>query len=64
MRETKYSHRFKRDYRREKSGRHARSLDAALMEVVNQLAVDIPLPRPNFDHPLAGDWAGHRDCHI
>ena len=48
MRETKYSTRFKRDYRREKSGRHARTLDAAL----------------NFDHPLSGDWIDHRNCHI
>jgi mRNA interferase YafQ len=64
MRETKYSHRFKRDYRREKSGRHARVLDAALMEVVNLLAADTPLPRRNFDHSLSGDWVDHRDCHI
>ena len=64
MRTTKYSHRFKRDYRRELSGRHARTLDAALMEVVNQLAADMPLPRRNFDHPLSGTWADHRDCHI
>ena len=60
----RYTGRFKRDYRREKSGRHAKALDAALMEVVDQLAADAPLPRRNFDHPLTGDWADHRDCHI
>ncbi|HEY5289247.1 MAG TPA: type II toxin-antitoxin system YafQ family toxin [Caulobacteraceae bacterium] len=64
MREVKYAHRFKRDYRREKSGRHAKSLDDALMEVVELLAADAPLPQRNFDHPLAGEWADHRDCHI
>ena len=64
MRETKYSHCFKRDYRRGKSGRRGRSLDAARMEVVSQLAADTPLPKRNFDHPLSGNWADHRDCHI
>jgi len=50
MREVKYTSRFKRDYRREKSGRHGNRLDALLMEVVNLLADDTPLPRRNFDH--------------
>ncbi|HPX60297.1 MAG TPA: type II toxin-antitoxin system YafQ family toxin [Deltaproteobacteria bacterium] len=64
MREIRFTGRFKRDYKREKSGRHAKTLDAVLMHVVNQLAADSPLPRSNFDHPLSSDWADHRDCHI
>jgi len=64
MREIKYTARFQRDYRREKSGRHSRKLDALLMEVVNLLAADTPLPRRDFDHPLSGEWNDHRDCHI
>ncbi len=64
MREVKYTTRFRRDYRREKSGRQGKKLDTLLMEVVNLLATDKPLPRRNFDHPLAGKWSGHRDCHI
>ena len=64
MREIKYTTLFKRDYKREKSGRHSRKLDALLMEVVNLLAADHPLPRRNFDHPLAGEWNDCRDCHI
>jgi mRNA interferase YafQ len=64
MRDVKYTTRFQRDYRREKSGRHSRKLDALLMEVVNLLAADTPLPRRNFDHPLSGEWNDHRDCHI
>lgn len=64
MRTVKYSSRFKRDYRREKSGRLGRKLDSLLVEVVDFLAVDKPLPRRNFDHPLTGDWNDHRDCHI
>jgi mRNA interferase YafQ len=54
MRAINYTSRFKRDYKREKSGRHDKALDAILMEVVTQLATDTPLPRRNFDHPLSG----------
>ena len=56
MRTVKYTNRFKRDYRREKSGQHGRKLDTLLMEVVDMLAGDKPLPRRNFDHPLTGEW--------
>ena len=64
MRRIKYTNRFKRDYKREKSGRHGKTLDAVLMTVVNLLASDVPLSRRHFDHPLSGDWSDHRDCHI
>jgi mRNA interferase YafQ len=64
MREVKYTSRFKRDYRREQSGRHRKRLDTLLMEVVNLLAADRALPVRNFDHPLSGEWNDHRDCHI
>ncbi len=64
MRTVRYTARFKRDYRREKSGRLGKKLDTLLMEVVNLLAADEPLPRHNFDHALTGDWSDHRDCHI
>jgi len=56
--------RFKRDYKREKAGRHGKVLDGLLMEVVTLLATDHQLARQNFDHPLAGQWSDHRDCHI
>jgi mRNA interferase YafQ len=64
MREIKYTARFKRDYRREKAGLLGKKLDALLVETVNLLASDAPLPRRNFDHPLSGEWSDHRDCHI
>jgi mRNA interferase YafQ len=64
MRIVKYTNRFKRDYRREKSGRHGKNLDDLLMEVVDVLAADKALPRRNLDHPLTGQWSDHRDCHI
>jgi len=64
MRTVSYTSRFKRDYRREKSARHGKRLDGLLLDVVNLLANDKPLPRRNFDHALTGDWNDHRDCHI
>ena len=64
MRIVKYTSRFRRDYRREQSGRHGKRLDAALLETVTMLAKDEPLPRRYFDHPLSGEWNDHRDCHI
>lgn len=60
----KYTTRFKRDYRRKKSARHGKRLDVLLMEGVNFLAADKPLPRRNFDHPLTGERSDHRDCHV
>ncbi|HEY5330210.1 MAG TPA: type II toxin-antitoxin system YafQ family toxin [Acidobacteriaceae bacterium] len=64
MRTIRYANRFKRDYKREKAGRHSKTLDADLMQVVNLLAADTPLPRRNFGHPLSWEWNDHRDCHI
>jgi mRNA interferase YafQ len=64
MREIRYTTSFKRDYKREKSGRHSKIIDAALINVVNLLAADIPLPPTNVDHPLLGEWGDHRDCHV
>src|ERR1700731_5107554 len=64
MRTVKYTSRFRRDYRRQKSGRHSKRIDADLLEAVTLLAKDEPLPRRYFDHPLGGEWNDHRDCHI
>lgn len=64
MRTVKYTNRFRRDYRREKSGQHGKRLDSLLTEVVNLLAADRPLPRRTFDHVLTGEWSDHRDCHV
>ena len=64
MREVSYTNRFKRDYRREKTGQHRKTVDDALMAVVELLSADEPLPRRHFDHSLTGQWQDHRDCHI
>jgi mRNA interferase YafQ len=62
--ECKYTSRFRRDYRREKSRRHGRRLDALLVESVNMLANDQLLPHPCFDRALRGEWSDHPDCRI
>ena len=55
---------FKRDYRREKKSRHARTLDEDLRKAVALLAEDRVLARRYDDHALAGERKDHRDCHV
>jgi mRNA interferase YafQ len=63
MRAIERTSRFKRDYRREKSGVLSKRLDQLLIEAIDLLAADKPLPQRYFDHPLSGEWSGFRDCH-
>jgi mRNA interferase YafQ len=64
MRAIERTSRFKRDYRREKSGILGKKLDTLLIETIDLLANDRSLPQRYFDHPLSGEWSGFRDCHI
>ena len=64
MRTIKYASRFKRDYRREKSGVLGKKLDALPQEALEFLLGDKPLPVRYVDHALVGEWNDHRDCHI
>ena len=64
MRTIKRGGQFKRDYRREKSGVLGKKLDELLRETLDLLAADTPLPPRYVDHPLAGEWNDHRDCHV
>ena len=52
MRTIKYANRFKRDYRREKSGALGKKLDELLRETLDYLVNDAPLPARYFDQPL------------
>jgi len=54
MRTVKYTGRFKRDYRRERSGVFGKKPDISLMQVVDLPAVDKPPPRRNVDRQLSG----------
>ena len=64
MRAIKYTSRFKRDYRREKTDALGKKLDALLKEAIDVLAADALLPTRYVDHPLVGESNDHRDCHI
>ncbi len=64
MREIERTTQFKRDFRRELKGRHAATLDAVLTAAVGALITDTPLAERYRDHPLSGEWAGFRDCHV
>ncbi len=64
MRTIKYTSRFKRDYRREKSGIHGKKLDALLAAILNLLIEDKGLPPNAVDHALIGTLNDCRDCHI
>lgn len=64
MRTIKYANKFKRDYRREKSGRHGKDMDRLLGEIVRELVADQPLAHKHFDHALSGNWVDCRDCHV
>jgi mRNA interferase YafQ len=55
---------FKRDFKREKSGRHQRDLDSLVFTAISLLAEDRPLPEKNHDHALGGEWRDHRECHL
>jgi len=57
----RYSSRFKKDYK----AIVKRGYDVELLEeVLNVLVQEKALPQNYLDHPLSGDYAGHRECHI
>lgn len=64
MRTPDYTGQFKRDYKREKKGRHRATLDASLHAVLSTLLDDQQLEPQHRDHALTGDWKDHRDCHV
>ena len=57
MRRIEYTSAFRKDYKREKRGRHRSELDALIAHVVSLLAEDEPLPEKNRDHGLAAPGA-------
>ncbi|MBC6009754.1 type II toxin-antitoxin system YafQ family toxin [Catenibacterium faecis] len=52
---------FKKDYKLAMK----RHLDIDLLDdIIRKLANNEQLPEKNKDNALAGNWAGHRECHI
>ncbi len=64
MRTINRSRQFKKDYKRERSGRHGHEIDSLLMSSLNLLLQDVSLPPRMHDHALTGEWHDHRDCHL
>ncbi len=61
MLKIRYSARFKRDYKViVKRGYDVKLLEHLLRLLVNEQ----PLPPQYLNHPLSGNYAGHRECHI
>lgn len=52
---------FKKDYKKAvKRGYHAELIE----DIIRKLANGETLPEKNRDHPLGGNYAGCRECHI
>lgn len=60
-------------YKISKTNRYRKELEKAIRrgyskkkidKIVNMLANDTPLPKKNYDHSLAGNYDGYRECHI
>lgn len=64
MRTIRRTAQFKRDYRREKRGRHRTTIDQDLEHVLALLVADEPLPENFSDHPMASTGGNIRNCHI
>ena len=65
MRTIERSTGFKKDYKRIKaSPRHCQDLKTILPVVIELLLEGLALPENNRDHPLSGEWAGYRECHL
>lgn len=59
--EIKNTTQFKKDYKLAR--RRGLNIDL-LKDVVTRLANGEPLDPRHKDHPLSGEWSGHRECHI
>jgi len=59
-----YTRQFKKDYKREKKGKHRSTIDSDIETVVEALLLDKPLDQKFHDHALIGNWKDFRDCHL
>lgn len=64
MRTIERTSQFKRDYKRERRGRHCATLESDLVTILTSLVRDVPMEARRRDHALSGEWKDHRDCHI
>ncbi|MCL2053735.1 MAG: type II toxin-antitoxin system YafQ family toxin [Oscillospiraceae bacterium] len=52
---------FKKEYKKSKKQGKDMTL---VLDIINMLANDEPLPEKHFDHALTGNWIGFRECHV
>ncbi len=64
MRTIKQTAQFKRDLKREAKSVYRLTLKDEFAAVITALASGKLLAPKYRDHPLSGEWAGFRDCHI
>ena len=65
MRKTKYTVKHTTQFKKDDKRAIKRGLKIELLEkFVELLAMGDRLPEKNCDHELAGNWSGHRECHI
>lgn len=64
MRTIEWTSAFKRDYKRTKATPRHSDIEKLLPEIIFQLIENRPLPDKHRDHTLAGNWKGHRECHL
>ena len=61
MLDLKFTSQFKKDMRRlRRQGASIEKIDA----VIKTLREEEPLPERMHDHALAGNYRGHRECHV
>ena len=61
MQKLEPTNRFAKDYARRIRGT---PLEAEFAALAALLQTGLPLPPRYRDHPLKGNWIGHRDCHV
>ena len=64
MRTIEWTSAFKRDYKKALSNPRHRDLAPLLESIGNSLAGDELLAERYRDHVLAGEYTGHRECHL
>lgn len=56
-----HSKKFKKDL---KKYEHEQKTMLELKKVITHLLEQTPLDEKYCDHPLSGNWKGHRECHV
>jgi mRNA interferase YafQ len=64
MRTIEWTNAFKRDFRKARANPRHCDLDGLIESVGGWLANDEALATKYRDHPLGGDYSGHRECHL